>query len=117
MFGTFFCLAAVKLQISSTCTRLDRTPHTFSSWKAAHASPASTSIFATVLIDTPTTREIDRIEALSQRIERIWTRLARGSLFMLHIDELLCLASRTLFSFAAAPTFGTLCRFDERKPC
>src|SRR5262249_44727703 len=93
MFGTFFCLAAQNDQISSTCTRLETTPRTFSSWKAAHASPASTSILPTVLMLTSTTREIDRMETPSQSIERIWTRFARGSLFMPLLYEPLCLAS------------------------
>jgi hypothetical protein len=39
----------------------------------------------TVLIDTPTTREIDRMEEPSTSMERIWTRFARGSLFILNI--------------------------------
>jgi hypothetical protein len=35
-----------------------------------------------VLIDTSTTRLIDRMEEPSQSMLRIWTRFARGSLFM-----------------------------------
>ena len=35
---------------------------------------------ATVLIDTSTTREIDRMEEPSHSMERIWTRLAQGQL-------------------------------------
>jgi len=37
---------------------------------------------ATVLIDTSATRETDRMEEPSTSIERIWRRLAWGSLFM-----------------------------------
>ena len=37
---------------SSTCTRCERTLRTTPSWKMAHASPASSSILPTVLIDT-----------------------------------------------------------------
>lgn len=44
--------------------------------------PASTSSFDTVLIDTSHTREIDRMDDLSQSMERIWTRFARGNLLM-----------------------------------
>ena len=36
----------------------------------------------TVLIDTPTTREIDRMDEPSQSMARIWMRLASGSLFI-----------------------------------
>ena len=36
----------------------------------------------TVLIDTSTTREIDRMEEPSTSMGRIWTSLAIGSLFM-----------------------------------
>ena len=82
MLATFFCFAAVNDQISSTCTRRAFTPRTFSSWKAAHALPASTSSLDTVLIDTSATREIDRMDDPSQSMERIWTRVSRGSLFM-----------------------------------
>jgi hypothetical protein len=35
-----------------------------------------------VLIDTSHTREINRMDDPSQSIERIWARLAGGSLFM-----------------------------------
>jgi len=59
-----------------------RVPRTFSSWKAAHALPASTSNLETVLVETSATLEIDRIVDPSQSIERIWTRVSRGSLFM-----------------------------------
>src|ERR1035441_987733 len=84
MLATFFCFAAVKLQISSTCTRRAFTPRTFSSWKAAQAFPASTKSFETVLIDTSATRQIDRMLEPSQSIERIWTRFSIGSLFIGH---------------------------------
>ena len=57
------------------------------------AAPASLSIFTTVLIDTSHTREIDRMDDASQSIERIWTRLFTGSLFIAVICELLILAS------------------------
>ena len=60
-------------------------------------SPASTSSFETVLMETSATREIDRMEEPSTSMERIWTRLFRGSLFMPSIYELLCLASRMPF--------------------
>ncbi len=44
------------------------------------ASPASASSLATVLIDTSATRLMERIELPSQSMERIWMRVARGSL-------------------------------------
>src|SRR5580704_5314032 len=81
---TFFCLAAVKLQISSTWMRSAFTPRTFSSWKAAQISPASSRSFETVLIDTSYTREIDRMDDPSQSMERIWIRVAIGSLSIGH---------------------------------
>ena len=65
----------------------------FASWRSAQNLPASTSSLETVLIDTSATREIDRMDDPSQSMERIWTRFARGSLFMPLIYELLCLAS------------------------
>jgi len=48
-----------------------RVPRTFSSWKAAHALPASTSNLETVLVETSATLEIDRIEDPSQSMLRI----------------------------------------------
>jgi hypothetical protein len=50
--------------------------------KWIRASPASSSSFVTVLMLTSATRLMDRIDEPSQSIERIWTRVARGSLFM-----------------------------------
>ena len=44
--------------------------------------PASTSSFVTVLIETPHTRETERIDDPSTSMERIWTRFSNGSLFM-----------------------------------
>ena len=38
-----------------------------------------------MLIDTSARREMDRMELPSQSIERIWARLATGSLFMPYI--------------------------------
>lgn len=46
------------------------------------SQPASISSLETVLIDTPVTREIDRMDDPSQSIWRIWTLVCRGSLFM-----------------------------------
>jgi hypothetical protein len=48
--------------------------------------------FATMLMETTITREIDRMEEPSTSMERIWTRFSRGSLFMPSLYELLCLA-------------------------
>ena len=39
----------------------------------------------TVLIDTSHTREIDRMDDPSQSMERIWTRVSSGNLFILNI--------------------------------
>jgi hypothetical protein len=50
--------------------------------EAAQASPASISSWETVLIDTPVIRETERMLDPSQSIERIWTRVSKGSLFM-----------------------------------
>src|ERR1700730_5916112 len=80
--ATFFCLAAVKLQISSTWTRLAFTSRTCSLCKAAQTSPAASRSFETVLIDTSHTREIDRRDDPSQSKERIWARVSRDSLFV-----------------------------------
>src|SRR5216683_3206765 len=80
--ATFFCFAPTKLQISSHWTRFASTPRTALSWWASAASPASHSSLSTVLIETSATRLIDRIDEPSHSIERIWTRLVRGSLFM-----------------------------------
>ncbi len=44
--------------------------------------PASISSFVTVLIDTPTTRETERMEDPSTSMERIWTLVSTGNLFM-----------------------------------
>src|SRR5712692_1370824 len=62
--------------------RVAFTPLTCSSWYAQQALPASISSLVTVLRETPVTRVIARMDDPSQSIERIWTRLARGSLFM-----------------------------------
>src|SRR3569623_2565262 len=86
--GTFLALACTKDQISSHWTRRALTPRTLSQWKAAQASPASSSSLATVLMDTSHTRLIERIEDPLQSSERIWTRLARCSLFMPFLSEL-----------------------------
>src|SRR5579871_127228 len=69
--------------------RSERTPRTSSSCSARHVSPASSSSFVTVLIDTSVMRLIERIETPSHRLFRIMTRLARGSLFMpkLYADQ------------------------------
>src|SRR4051812_44037835 len=56
---TFLAFAYVNDQISSHCTRFAATLRTFSSWKVAHAVPASTSSLLTVLIDAPVIREIE----------------------------------------------------------
>jgi hypothetical protein len=86
MVGTFFCLAPTKDQISSHWTRLAFTLRTCSSCSLAQNVPASTSSLKTVLIDTSATREIDRMDDPSHSMERIWTRLLRGSLFMREIQ-------------------------------
>src|SRR5690554_6899179 len=91
--ATFFCFAAVKLQISSHWTRFDVTLRTSLSCRSAQNLPASTKSFETVLIDTSQMREIERMDDLSQSRVRIWTRVFRGSLFMPLISELLCLVS------------------------
>ena len=46
------------------------------------ALPASISILLTVLIDTSHTRETERMDDPSHSIERIWTRVSVGNLFM-----------------------------------
>src|SRR5690606_1574050 len=71
MFGTFFCLAAVKLQISSHWTLDAFTFRTSRSCRSSQNLPASTSSFETVLIDTSATREIERMDDPSQSMERI----------------------------------------------
>ena len=43
--ATFFCFAAVKLQISSTWTRFAFTLRTLASWKPAQKRPASSKSF------------------------------------------------------------------------
>ena len=48
---------------------------------SAEAAGLSKS-FDTVLIETSASRETERIEAPSVSMERIWARLATGSLFM-----------------------------------
>jgi hypothetical protein len=48
----------------------------------------STSNLATVLMLTSATLEIDRMDDPPQSIERIWTRVSRGSLFMPHECEI-----------------------------
>ena len=63
--------------------RLDRTPRTVAAGGAAHALPASTSSAETVLMDTSATRLMDRMEDPSTSMERIWMRLARGSLLLI----------------------------------
>src|SRR5215211_5349655 len=68
---------------------------TISSWNRSQASQASASSLKTVLIDTSATRLIDRIDDPSQSIERIWTRLARGSFFMPRLYERPCFSSST----------------------
>jgi hypothetical protein len=70
-----FCLQCMKAQISSHCTRLAFTSHTFASWNAAQARPASTKSFDTVLMETSHIREIARIDEPSQSMDRIWTRV------------------------------------------
>jgi hypothetical protein len=71
IFATFFCFAAVKVQISSTWTRLAFTLRTLASWNPAQKRPASSKSFDTVLIETSASRETERIEAPLQSIERI----------------------------------------------
>jgi hypothetical protein len=45
------------------------------------------------LMETPVTRLIDRMDDPSTSMERIWTRVWRGSLFMPLLSELFCLVS------------------------
>jgi hypothetical protein len=66
-----------------------------------------------VLMETPTTREIDRMEEPSTSIERIWTRFSWGSLFMPSIYELLCLASSILFHLLHSERFCDIFPFNE----
>jgi hypothetical protein len=65
-------LGVAEDQISSHWTALKVTPRTVLSWKAAQASPASTSSLETVLIETPVIRETERMDDPSQSIGRIW---------------------------------------------
>ena len=60
----------------------DELPRTFSSWNLAHTRPASTSSLDTVLIETSTMRDTERMDDPSQSIERICTRLDVDNLFM-----------------------------------
>src|SRR3954466_3824595 len=88
--ATFLSFASQNDQISADWMRRAFTPCTVSSWIDRHASPASHSSLETVLIDTSATRLIDRMETPSHSMERIVTRLARGSLFIPIEYELLC---------------------------
>ena len=54
-----------------------------------------------VLIEHPTVRSIERIDIPSHRRVRICARLARGSLFMPHIYELISVAPRFFFMLTA----------------
>ena len=45
------------------------------------------------------TREIERRDEPSTSMERIWTRLARGSLFMPRVYEISCLPASILFTY------------------
>src|SRR5277367_2772825 len=95
----FFCLARQNDQISSHWTRCAATSRTAWSWWATQAAPASSKSLLTVFRDTSTTRLIDRMDDPSQSIERIWTRLARGSLFMPLIIKRLCYLASIFFIF------------------
>ena len=55
---------------------------TVSSWWSAQAAPASFSSLATVLMLTPVTRVIARMDMPSTSMERICARLDLDSLFM-----------------------------------
>jgi hypothetical protein len=52
-----------------------------------------------LLIDTSATREIYRVDDTSQSIERIWTHLARGTLFMPQMPPVYTAFSRHYFHY------------------
>jgi hypothetical protein len=111
---------SAKLFIDDLASRLAnrvQLTSTFSSWKAAQASPASTKILPTVLIDTSTTREIDRMEAPSQSSERIWARLCGGSFFHASFTLLCLTSSISFFDVAASWPQVVNRRFAERPFC
>src|ERR1700730_2751295 len=80
--------------------RLLATPRTVSSWNRAHTGPTAASILYTVLMLTSATRLIDRIDEPSHSMERIWTRLVRGSLFMPLLCEPFCFSSSMIVHYA-----------------
>src|SRR5436305_1496082 len=83
------------------------------SWISQQASPASTSSLLTVLIDTSHTRLIERMDEPSHSMERIWTRLARGSLFILIGYEFLCLVSSIYQRTVVLTPYGKLTKVSS----
>jgi hypothetical protein len=55
---------------------------TVRSWKFSHAVPAAIRSLETEFSVTSQTRAVERMDEPSQSMERIWTRLSKGSLFM-----------------------------------